>query len=228
MHEAEKELAMDASNITNAPRFIVFEGIDGSGKTTLAHALERYYTHVTPSPPIYANSFPGSTAGTLGQWVYRYHHNQLADVPPPSTIAPPALQLLHIAAHVDAILRQIVPTLMKNGIVILDRYWWSTYSYSRINLPAELVWPLVDAERAFLKQIPQPTVLYITRIKSLKEEEISPDLHRKLDYYYQEVAVEERKAQVPVYEVSNDDVLEQTWMKVLDILQLPYKPISSI
>ena len=116
---------------------------------------------------------------------------------------------------------------MKDGIVILDRYWWSTYSYSRMHLSADLVWPLVDAERAFLKQVPQPTVLYITRTKSLKEDEISPDRHRALDRYYREVAEEEREARVPVYEVSNDDLLEHIWAKVLAILELPYKSISN-
>jgi len=36
------------------PRFVVFEGVDGSGKTALAHALARYYgAQKRESPALY-------------------------------------------------------------------------------------------------------------------------------------------------------------------------------
>jgi thymidylate kinase len=45
------------------------------------------------------------------------------------TIDPCSLQLLHVAAHVDAIESQIKPALGDGEWVVLDRYWWSTYVY---------------------------------------------------------------------------------------------------
>jgi thymidylate kinase len=200
------------------PRFVVFEGVDGSGKTTLARALAQYYQSHAPSQRLYANSFPGSTPGTLGEWVYRLHHNRAVDSPSPSLIAPAALQLLHVAAHVDAILTHIAPTLMQGGCVILDRYWWSTYSYSRMFLPAAHVWPLVDAERIFLKELPPPIILYLTRSSTLKSAELSSSEHFKLDAHYHELVAYEQQ----VYEISNDGTIEQTWATVLDKLGLPY------
>lgn len=205
------------------PHFVVFEGVDGSGKTTLAEALAQYYRSIVPNRPLYANAFPGSTPGTLGEWVYRLHHNKAIDAPSPDLIAPPALQLLHVAAHVDAILTRIMPTLTEKGFVILDRYWWSTYSYSRMFLPVQQVWPLVNAERTFLERLPQPIIIYLTRNISLKIDEISSTVHLKLDTYYRELVEHERRSNHHVYEISNDGPVEQTWAMILAKLGLPYR-----
>lgn len=211
-------------DIQQLPRFVVFEGVDGSGKTTLARALAQHYRSIAPGENLYANSFPGSVPGTLGEWVYRLHHNKAVDAPSPGSIAPPALQLLHVAAHVDAILTHIAPTLTGKGCVILDRYWWSTYSYSRMFLPATQVWPLINAERMFLEPLPQPTILYLTRSTSLKSAELSPDEHFRLDAYYRELVEYEQRVNQQIYEISNDSSIDQTWATVLDKLGLPYCP----
>lgn len=213
---------MATSQNPHIPQFVVFEGVDGSGKTTLAEALAQYYRVIVPNRPLYANAFPGSTPGTLGEWVYRLHHNKAIDAPSPGLIAPPALQLLHVAAHVDAVLTHIIPTLTKEGYVILDRYWWSTYSYSRMFLSAQQVWPLVNAERIFLEQLPQPTIIYLTRSTSLKIGEISSSTHVKLDTHYRELVEHERQTNQHIYEISNDGLIEQTWATILVKLGLPY------
>jgi len=103
------------------PRLVVFEGVDGSGKTTLGQLLARYYASLAPALPLYQGAFPGSDPGTLGEWVYRLHHNRATDAPTPAMIAPPALQLLHLAAHVDAIQSRLTPIFRRGGSVILDR-----------------------------------------------------------------------------------------------------------
>jgi thymidylate kinase len=211
-------------NATLLPRFVVFEGVDGSGKTTLAGALADYYSSLAPHQRIYANSFPGSTPGTLGEWVYRFHHYRAVNAPSPDTLTPAALQLLHVAAHVDAILTHITPTLIEGGCVILDRYWWSTYSYSRVFLPARQVWSLVNAERIFLESLPKPTIIYLTRHKSLKPDELSSVSHAKLDSYYHELVAHESQNHQSIYEVDNSGSVERTWNAVLTLLGLPDRP----
>ena len=209
----------------NAPvplsaRLIVFEGVDGSGKTTLAAKLAAHYRRIAPDLPLYADSFPGSLPGSLGEWVYRFHHGRVVDAPIPSSVAPPALQLLHVAAHVDAVLRQIAPTLAAGGNVILDRYWWSTYAYARLHLAPEAVWPIVRAEHPFWPSFPKPIIVYLARRVTLKAEEIDHDTHARLHGYYQEVIKAERESGVVVVELSNDGPLEDTWTVLLRALNI--------
>jgi thymidylate kinase len=206
---------------TAPPRLVIFEGVDGSGKTTLAHALTQYYRAVAPSASLYAGAFPGSEPGSLGEWVYRLHHGTASDLSP-ECIAPPALQLLHVAAHVDAVLAHIAPTLAAEGYVILDRHWWSTYAYSRRHLSTDQAWAIVNAERAFWAELPSPTVIYLSRSTSLKPHEIDQSEHSQLDEYYREVIEAERRSGVLVLEVANEGPLEVVWQTLLRILQLEY------
>jgi thymidylate kinase len=69
---------MDRELRLELPRFVVFEGVDGTGKSTLASALAAYYRANAPQVPLYAGAFPGAETGTLGEWVYRFHHGQVA------------------------------------------------------------------------------------------------------------------------------------------------------
>ncbi len=172
--------------------------------------------------PIYADAFPGAIDGTLGEWVYRLHHKKAIDSPSPDNISPFALQLLHVAAHVDTILTRVIPTLEINGYVILDRYWWSTYAYSRIYVDRELVWSLVNIERMLLEHLPRPVVIYLTRSTSFKPDEIDCITHTKLDNSYREIFQIEREAGTEVYELNNDGSIKQVWETLLKVLELQY------
>jgi thymidylate kinase len=228
-HGRVKRTTMEYENPPTGalPHLVVFEGVDGTGKTTFAQALKRYYRSVAPTAPLYAGAFPGSSPGSLGEWVYRLHHGRASDLSPRS-IAPPALQLLHVASHVDAIIAHIAPTLQADGYVILDRYWWSTYAYSRRHLPADYAWALVNAERAFWRELPGPTIIYLSRPASLKPHELDHREHSRLEEYYQEVIKAERRSGVLVLEVVNEGSLEVVWTTLLRVLQLKYHTMEYV
>lgn len=213
------------SELATVPRFIVFEGVDGVGKFTLSSALARYYRGLSRDAPFYAGAFPGTRPGTLGEWVYRLHHAQLVELSP-EQIKPPALQLLHVAAHLDVILSRIEPTLSAGGQVILDRYWWSTYAYSRVHVDQSEAWALVGAEIPFWQSLVRPQVLYLTRRISLKSHEIDQTRHEQLSAFYQEVIERERAVGVVVHELVNDGSVEETWSDLLDALCLPHHAIK--
>jgi dTMP kinase len=106
----------------------VFEGPDGVGKTTLSNWFAEYLRTQGRKPVVWS-SFPGNQEGTLGGLVYRLHHDhQEFGV---KTLHPLSLQLVHVAAHVDAIHTQIRKLLQKGTTIVLDRFWWSTWVYGR-------------------------------------------------------------------------------------------------
>jgi thymidylate kinase len=209
------------------PRVVVFEGVDGTGKTTLTRALAQYYRTYLASARVLAASFPGAETGTLGEWVYRLHHHRAPEGPDPRTISPAALQLLHVAAHVDAIQRQFTPLLQEpQGYLLLDRYWWSTYAYARLHLDPARAWGLVHPEHQFWQELPAPQIVYLRRQRSLKQNEINQDTYRRIDQQYGEVIAKQREQGVAIHEIENNGLIEDTWAAVLTALVLPLHPLQ--
>lgn len=102
--------------------FIVFEGLDGAGKSTQAVLLKRYLEYMTKKV-VHNFRLPGST--NLGEKIRNliFTESQIAPVASiPET-------LLFCAGHAQLIEEKIMPALARDEIVILDRYKWSTIAY---------------------------------------------------------------------------------------------------
>ena len=96
---------------TKKPRFIVFEGLDGSGKSTCAKALAEYLDAelmTTPSDPV------------------RAYREQLID---DLGASQEAHQLFYLATVFSAS-KKVEQTLAKGRSVVLDRYFLSTQAYA--------------------------------------------------------------------------------------------------
>lgn len=100
----------------------MFEGVDGVGKTTSSKRLAAHLNRHGVKTRWY--SFPGHETGTLGAEIYRIHHARWA-----RKLNPVSTQLLHVAAHIELIHKEIRPALARGEWVVLDRYWWSTQVY---------------------------------------------------------------------------------------------------
>ncbi len=107
-------------------RFIVFEGIDGSGKTTQLQRLAEWLPNSGLMPSgalLHVTREPGSTA--LGQSL-----RQLLLHPPAGTAPCPIAELLLYAAdraqHVETVIR---PALAAGDWVLCDRFTGSTAAY---------------------------------------------------------------------------------------------------
>lgn len=141
-----------------------FEGPDGVGKTTLISAVEKRLRQ-TLERDVTVLSFPGRTPGTLGSHVYEVHHR-------PSqhgiqSLVADSLQLLHIAAHIDTIESAIRPQVEAGNIVLLDRYWWSTWVYGRLNgVPANALKRMIGLEHLYWRNLLPHAIFLVKRSTS--------------------------------------------------------------
>ena len=99
-------------------KFIVFEGLDGSGQSTQAQLLKDFLmkrghkVHLTKEPT--SNLIGGLIRGQLtNEW----------------KTSPECLQLLFAADRAHHLEKEIIPLLKKEVIVISDRYFFSTVAF---------------------------------------------------------------------------------------------------
>ncbi len=110
-------------NKTKRGRFIVFEGLDGSGQSTQAERLVEYLkknrlkVHPTKEPT--NNLIGGLIRGQLqGDW----------------KSTPECLQLLFAADRAHHLQREIVPYLEKGISVVCDRYFFSSIAFGSLEI----------------------------------------------------------------------------------------------
>jgi len=173
-------------------RLIVFEGVDAAGKTTLCGDLCESLHH--RQQPVQRYHFPGKTPGTLGELVYRIHHQhqEIFRIP---TVNACALQLLHIAAHIDIIQSTIKQAVSEGLWVVLDRFWWSTYVYGRDDGVSEQALELMIRleKMAWGKIVPNVLLLVDTAMPLRVDESDCAAWHRKRQLYT-ELLERERKS----------------------------------
>ena len=100
-------------------RVIVFEGVEGAGKST---QLERLADHLArASVPHRTYREPGGTP--LGDEIRRL----LLD--PGSSVSASAEALLFMASRAELVARVVRPALAAGKVVLLDRFFLSTYAY---------------------------------------------------------------------------------------------------
>lgn len=92
-------------------RFIVFEGIDGSGKSSVGKYLEKKFDHL-----IFTKEPSDSEAGKLAQKAANRDHSPYLDL------------FLYLADRVEHT-EQIKRWMAKDKDVLCDRYWGSTAAY---------------------------------------------------------------------------------------------------
>jgi dTMP kinase len=178
---------------------IVFEGPDGAGKTTIVAAYSERLRQ--QGLAVTTLSFPGREPGTLGYLVYHLHHdpNRFGI----SEITPEALQTLHIAAHLDAIDRQIRGRIERGETVVLDRYWWSTWVYGTdAGAREHTLRALVECERQHWGKLTPSVLILIVRDDSLRAADAGPAWNRRLELY--RAIARQEQAHYPVRIVSND------------------------
>jgi len=191
-------------------QLFIFEGPDGTGKTTLSLRLVDWFAsrgrralHVR---------FPGQCKGTLGELVYNLHHYperyELRE------ITPIARQLLHIAAHIDALHNTIIPRLECGDIVVMDRFWWSTVVYGKAEgIDSDSLRLMIDLELCHWLHH-RPTAIFLLERSTPVRTEHSPELYDLLSNAYADLA-EQYKRDYRIHRISTSGTVEESFGEIL-------------
>ncbi len=124
---------MDLTNAMKSgkrtPGFVVFEGLDGSGKSTQIKMLQRRYPGqfwAAHQPSSGLESIPGMQLAlpqydSEDEWKALKRELSFTD--------PLTLWALHLAAHAESY-KLFEPHFQQESQVLWDRFWWSAYAYN--------------------------------------------------------------------------------------------------
>lgn len=194
----------------NLGKLFVFEGPDGVGKSELStqftNELRKRGLNVV------LLSFPGKEEGTLGKLVYDFHHSPSSFGI--SEVAQSSVQLLHVASHLDAIERKIIPAINSGIIVVLDRYWWSTKAYGLASgINNHIIESIINLEIEAWGNLLPSRIFLINRKKPLRKEPMRT--WKKLGEIYEQIIKSEQR-RIKVVKINNNGSVDESVSKIID------------
>jgi dTMP kinase len=194
-------------------KLIVFEGANEVGKSTLAALL--YTSLKTKGVACDLFAFPGNVNGTLGRHVYELHHGAIRFGI--NRVDPTSLQVMHAAAHIDAIESTILPALTDDRIVILDRFWWSAWVYGTAHGAHERSLELIVQLEQSHWGVVRPAVIFLVTRQSPVTPMYEMTDWRKVANLYSSLARRER-GNDHIKIIQNDGPLDVTFEAVAQVI----------
>lgn len=195
-------------------KLIVFEGIDGVGKTTLSKHVQENLNSLGYTTEWF--SFPGKGSSPLGELIYDLHHNKSKYGI--ELLNPISLQLLHISAHIDLIEGQIIPCLKSGKNVVLDRFWWSTWAYGKISkIENEKLEYLRDLEISCWKPF-KPDVIVLINTRKLYRKEMDSHIQKRLLIIYDDLSESQVSSGANVLNFNNSKGIQESSLNLLNLV----------
>ncbi len=194
-------------------KLIIFEGPDSIGKSLLTKKL--YDILAIEKIDCCSFSFPGKESKSLGKLVYDLHHRpSLFDIKP---LLPLTLQIMHTAAHIEYIKREILPALIDGKTVILDRYWWSTLVYGIVSgVKRSGLENLIDLEIMEWEGI-YPSAVFLIETTGPYDEKCETKIWHRLKKEYKHLANAEMN-KYPIYPIKNNQDIHSAIAKITTIV----------
>ena len=119
------------------------------------------------------------------------------------------MQLLHIASHIDLIQRRLELLSNSKCIVLLDRFWWSTYVYGLSGgLEENIIQTIIAPELLYWRDINVKKIFLIERNKKQKDYELNKE--NTIIEKYRQLAEKELLCE----KIDNNESLEEVVNKV--------------
>jgi dTMP kinase len=171
--------------------FIVFEGIDGSGKSEQSRRLkdnleEKNYKVLYTTEPTRNQPIGKLIRGILSE-------NAL--------ISEEALALLFAADRTDHTIRKIAPALKEKAVVISDRYIFSSLAYQSKGMKTEL--SLMWLKNINRYAINPDIVIYLDISPKIGQKRLDRGQKRLQDHTYFENIIQQEKIQSVYYKIFN-------------------------
>ena len=151
-------------------KFIVFEGLDGSGQTTQSSILEKYTAGMGIKTILTKEPTKESAAGMEIREVLGHKKE----------ISPEELQKLFAEDRKEHLKKTIIPALKEGNAVISDRYFFSSLAFG--SLECDLEW-LISINNNFL--LPDATFVLMvkpeTSVERISKRGLETTLFEKLD-----------------------------------------------
>lgn len=155
-------------------KFIVFEGIDGSGKTTQLELLRRKLALMSAKRRCYQTREPSD--GIVGLLARGAVGGSIA-------LDPKTLALLFAADRLEHVTKTVLPKLDQGFNVLCDRYYFSNYAYQGADVDIDRLIELNRFSSDLLR--PDVTIFLDTPpeecIRRITERDIDPDIFENIE-----------------------------------------------